>query len=259
MIAGSRWPAWTATWLSWRRRDRSARSRSELTGPCLPPPAGVRRSGLTRATVAIVLVMGILAVVIAADFTRRLETSVSAGGDLPRNAVVFTGQYARIHTGLDLLRAGRIERLFISGVNPGAGIQIDRFADQFNLDGALRRSLSTDRLTLGPAAKTTWGNGLETRCWMRRRGGTSPVLLITSRTHMPRASLTLELMIPSRPVQRLSVGQLNDQSATRIAVEAAKFAIITLTGFVLPLANRISQHVGLGLPRTATKGPCRHD
>ena len=129
------------------------------------------------------------------DFAHRMASIRSAEG-LPENAVVFTGQFDRVRAGLEILRQGRVETVFISGVNSGAGIQKERFATQFSLDPNLEQALASGRLALGERAQNTLENAAETACWHRERGLSGPLLLITSCPHMPRASMALERSLP---------------------------------------------------------------
>jgi uncharacterized SAM-binding protein YcdF (DUF218 family) len=174
---------------------------------------------------------------LAVDFARRTGSTAPATGPLPATAVVFTGQFARVHAGLSLLREGRVARLFISGVNPGAGIRVQGFADQFGLDAGLREALATGRLLLGPHAQTTAENAVETACWFRAQGLTGPVVLITGRAHMPRASLALERALPGAEVVRWPLPpDLEAGPARTLVLEFGKYAGTRL-GFANPSAR----------------------
>jgi uncharacterized SAM-binding protein YcdF (DUF218 family) len=168
---------------------------------------------------------GLVAVTIA-DFARRMESSPAADR-LPHNAVVFTGQFERVHAGLLVLHEGRVERLLISGANPGAGIWPDRFVAQFKLDATLRDALAAGDLVLGIEAENTFQNAKETAGWYRARGLSGPLLLITSRRHMPRASLALERALAGRKVYRMSIS--DDGSIRVLVVEFLKFVVTAVT------------------------------
>lgn len=183
---------------------------------------------LTAIAILLVSLASIPIIATAIDFVRRMESSV-VGSQLPRNAVVFTGQFDRIHAGLALLRERRIERLFISGVNSGAGIRIEQFANEFRLDAELRLALSAGRLELGPKAQTTEQNAVETACWFRAHGLFGPILLITSSSHMPRASLALERALPAVPALRMIPPRdRQQQSLDILGTEFIKFAASAL-------------------------------
>lgn len=145
---------------------------------------------------------------------------------LPPALVVFTGQFDRIERGLELLAAGQARSLFISGVNPKAGLKVERFADQFALTAEQENWLTTGRLTLAPHANTTLENALEAACWLELLSDTQSVTLITSQRHMARASLALERA--TKPVHVIRVA--SDPPETHLApwnnlIEARKFAI----------------------------------
>ena len=124
-------------------------------------------------------------------------------------AIVFTGAFERVVLGLELLETGQVTGLMISGVNPGAGLQPETFATQFDLGQEALRARSEGRLILAPGAETTFENALESRCEIHRlaeagQGMPVTVLLITSRHHMPRASVLLDAALPGVEVRRLS-------------------------------------------------------
>lgn len=138
------------------------------------------------------------------DFARRTQSSFEPAAQ-PVPAVVFTGQYSRVHAGLDLHERGRIGPVLISGVNPGAGISFDGFADQFKLSPALRDALGAGTLALASGANNTFENAQEARGWVAKLPKDQPVVLITSRHHMPRASVALEIATGDRKVLRYAV------------------------------------------------------
>ncbi|ARN81848.1 YdcF family protein [Methylocystis bryophila] len=115
-------------------------------------------------------------------------------------AIVFTGDFARIDEALALLAKGRVHRVFISGVNGGAGLDKQSFVAQFAQRNPKLASL--DRLVaccveMGEAAENTIQNALETQCWLKDRAVSGPLLLITSRTHMARALALLARAAPN--------------------------------------------------------------
>jgi uncharacterized SAM-binding protein YcdF (DUF218 family) len=150
------------------------------------------------------------------DFNRRLSPTQAQGP--VAQAVVFTGQFDRIQHGLALLEAGNVERLLVSGVNPGAGLTPERFVTRFAPDApSLRAAQEEGRLDLGIEAADTFGNARETACWYRREGLSGPLLLITSRAHMPRASITLQAALPGVEVRRAPVDSQATASGGRRA------------------------------------------
>jgi uncharacterized SAM-binding protein YcdF (DUF218 family) len=103
--------------------------------------------------------------------------------------VVLTGGRLRVETALDLLDAGRAQKLFISGVNP----HVDR-VELLRVD---RRASSdaSSRIELGHEAGNTFGNARETAEWMRQEGYGS-LRLVTSWYHMRRSLLEFERAMP---------------------------------------------------------------
>ena len=155
---------------------------------------------LLRATPRIVA-GGIIAVV-AVSFmafdafsvpSRKTVRSASA-------AVIFTGQFERVDAGLRLLEAKDVPRLYISGVNAGAGILLANFVNQFstrNPEIVDLRQLVQCCVELGEQANNTFQNARDAQCWVERRGVTGPLLLITSERHMARAMAAISGTLPS--------------------------------------------------------------
>jgi uncharacterized SAM-binding protein YcdF (DUF218 family) len=114
-------------------------------------------------------------------------------------AVVFTGQFERVDAGLRLLNARAVPRLYISGVNGGAGILRENFVQQF----AARNPdiVSLDRVVaccvqFGELADNTFQNAADTKCWVDRNKITGPLLLVTSQSHIARAKAALSSVLP---------------------------------------------------------------
>jgi uncharacterized SAM-binding protein YcdF (DUF218 family) len=117
--------------------------------------------------------------------------------------VVFTGQFQRVDVGLRLADAGAVPRLYISGVNGGAGIDPAHFVEQFSIrnpDIADLRRLVACCVEWGERADNTFQNAQGTKCWIDRRGLTGSLLLITSRQHMARAMAALSGALPDRVI-----------------------------------------------------------
>jgi uncharacterized SAM-binding protein YcdF (DUF218 family) len=118
-------------------------------------------------------------------------------------AVVFTGAFERVDVGLELLRAGVVSRLYISGVNANAGILPEGFIAQFqarNPSIAHLPGLAACCVEWGTRAESTLQNARDVKCWANRRGVTGPLLLITSRLHMARAFRALQNALPDREI-----------------------------------------------------------
>ncbi|MCB2101624.1 MAG: YdcF family protein [Rhodobacterales bacterium] len=93
--------------------------------------------------------------------------------------VVLTGGSGRLEAALDLLAAGRADRLFVSGVY--RGVDVRRLLETFARDPARWG----DRVAIGNAMNTT-GNAVESAAWARQQGVTS-LRLVTADYHMPRS------------------------------------------------------------------------
>ena len=153
-------------------------------------------------------------------------------GALPRTAVVFTGQFGRVTAALDLLSEGKIARIFISGVNAGAGIRPTTFAEQFKLPDALRQELASGGIVLASDANDTLENGCETAEWLAGNPDVTSVVLVTSRFHMPRAFLSLKRASDGGIlIERLSVDDA-DVGGGRLIDEFMKFAATLVTSLI---------------------------
>ncbi len=174
---------------------------------------------LVRVLVWLFLPLFALAVI---DFSRRTQSTYQVSAS-PLPGIVFTGQFDRVHVGLGLLERGLISPLLISGANPGAGIPVSRFAEQFQLSPDLRFALAKGELVLFEDANNTYENASESSRWLANLPPHQPVVLITSQFHMPRASVALEQVIGQRRVLRYSVGTSNVEAFRGIAIEFAKY------------------------------------
>lgn len=102
--------------------------------------------------------------------------------------VVLTGGRLRLEAGLDLLGAGRAQKLFVSGVNPHVDrIELMRVAGHADDD--------LKRIVIGHDADNTLGNARETAGWMRQEGYRS-LRLVTSWYHMQRSLLEFGRAMP---------------------------------------------------------------
>ena len=101
--------------------------------------------------------------------------------------VVPTGGHGRLVAGLELLRAGQAERLFISGVHDDVTLA--------SLVGESADDLTACCVELGHGARDTSENASETAVWMAERGYRS-LRLVTGNYHMPRAILEFRSAMP---------------------------------------------------------------
>lgn len=189
-------------------------------------------SGIIVLVVRLLAIVGLAAVILGwllFDFMSRTNQYV-ASGDVPRTAIVFSGQYDRVHLGLDLLSSGAVDRLFISGVNRKAGLGVPRFREQFSLTREQVTWISSGKIILAADARSTLENALEAACWLDRQPGVDAVTLITSQRHMARASAALQHAISPISIARV----VSDPSNTNgeFKIDLAEFARFTATWFV---------------------------
>jgi uncharacterized SAM-binding protein YcdF (DUF218 family) len=103
--------------------------------------------------------------------------------------VVLTGGSERVREGLELLRQGKGNKLFVSGVNPEVGLR-----ELLRVSGKAPASANCC-IVLGHRAATTLGNAEETALWMRKEGYKS-LRLVTAWYHMPRSLLDFKRAMP---------------------------------------------------------------
>ena len=166
----------------------------------------------------------LLILVIVADFHQRLQPTLEMATQT-RQAAVFTGQFDRIDAALALFDQGRIDQLLISGVGQGSGLRPETLADQFKFSPAAREALRRGDILLSPDAQDTFQNAAETGCWLKNLHPSSGVILITSVSHLPRASIVLERSLPAgTPVYRSSP-PITDTDRTSRRGELGKFIL----------------------------------
>lgn len=151
-------------------------------------------------------------------------------------AVVFTGQFERIDIALQMLDQGTIRRLFISGLNPGAGLFPTSFVAQFSA-----RNPNIERLAgltdccirWGDEADTTIQNADETKCWLTSESAQSPLLLISGRQHLARALAALRAAGVSNQILPYPVEEAGhpENELRRRALEFTKLLGQTLLSF----------------------------
>ena len=126
------------------------------------------------------------------DFLRR-SIAESTQTEVPRTAVVVTGDSQRIRFALDSMDAGRFDRLYVVG----EGIDAGRFAVQYGLSEKLRRALESGDIVISSQSTSTLENGIEARCLLHTQRWISEITLITSQYHMPRTSLVFDRALPT--------------------------------------------------------------
>ncbi len=103
--------------------------------------------------------------------------------------VVLTGGSERVATGLDLLAAGKADKLFVSGVHRSVEL-----AELLRLTKSSGAELD-GRVVLGYSAGNTVGNAVETAIWMRGQGYKS-LRVVTGSYHMRRSLLEFRHAMP---------------------------------------------------------------
>ena len=156
----------------------------------------------------------------------------------PAGIVALTGGAgARIERAVALHEAGLGERVFISGVNP----RVSK-ADLVGTGAGAAPATFACCVDLGPFAKTTRGNALEARGWLRSRGYRT-VYLVTSNFHLPRARAELSMLAPELTIVGVPVDSRSVPAqgwAWRpgswwvLAKEYAKLTVVRARGLVQP-------------------------
>ena len=103
--------------------------------------------------------------------------------------VVLTGGSLRLQSGIDLLREGKGQKLFVSGVNQ----QVD-LGDLLGSSGNVP-DWAICCIVVGHQADNTFGNARETARWIRSQGFRS-LRLVTAWYHMPRSVLEFDRVLP---------------------------------------------------------------
>ncbi len=103
--------------------------------------------------------------------------------------VVLTGGQGRFDEGVQLLRQGQAQKLFVSGVEPGVGVA------EMLKKAHLPPAPSDADIVLGHDADSTASNAAETSDWMHGQGFHS-LRLVTASYHMPRSLLEFRHAMP---------------------------------------------------------------
>jgi uncharacterized SAM-binding protein YcdF (DUF218 family) len=158
--------------------------------------------------------------------------------------VVLTGGRLRVETALDLLGAGRAQKLFVSGVNP----RVDRF-ELLRADG--RPGEDANRVAIGHEAGNTFGNARETAAWMQQEGYRS-LRLVTSWYHMRRSLLEFARAMPD--VQIVPEPVFASMSEPAPWSERIGLALLTVGEYDKFLATLVRPEIAAIWPRAAALG-----
>ena len=175
----------------------------------MTPPAG-RSSRPVRAAfwlcVAAVVLPAAAAVWSFTGFVALIESQEVVPDRHADGAVALTGGADRITDAIDLLTAGRVDRLLITGVNPQT-TQAEILRQRPNARAAFECCIE-----LGYEAANTVGNAAETERWVKAHGIRS-VVVVTSNYHMPRALAEFASAIPDTELLPFPV--VSDRARTR--------------------------------------------
>lgn len=112
-----------------------------------------------------------------------------AGAGRADGVVVLTGGTGRVTRGLEVLRRGWAERMFVSGVD--RDVKPHEFAIEYKVNSGLMACC----VTLGFQARDTMGNADETAAWVKGQQ-VRTLRVVTNDWHMRRAMLELGQTLP---------------------------------------------------------------
>lgn len=160
-----------------------------------------------RTSLRLASCFGLLVILVwAIGFTRFVEAipRVAPNGEVKADAiVVLTGGAQRLGAGFRLLREGRGDQLFVSGVH-GDVRASDLHALAVLHETAEEKDFPRCCVEFGTEAQDTKGNALEIAAWARTKGAKS-LIMVTSNYHMQRAFLELRTALPEIPVRQHAV------------------------------------------------------
>jgi uncharacterized SAM-binding protein YcdF (DUF218 family) len=157
----------------------STHTRRDHTRPAAEPP---RRARIFIAALMLAVAAFAAGFLWFANTIARLEPKLTATAD---GIVALTGSPLRIDDAIELLAAGRSQRLLISGVHPSTTTaELTRARPEYQKWFACC-------VELGHEAVNTRGNAAETARWAKKRGIRS-LIVVTSAWHMPRALVELK-------------------------------------------------------------------
>ena len=190
-----------------------------------------------RRTILLIVALAVLGLGVGfVWFIGRVTGDDTAADRKAEGIVVLTGGALRINDAIELLAAGRGQRLLITGVNPTTHTaELARLTPRYG-------RLFSCCIDLDHSALNTSGNAIETRRWTRERGFRS-LLVVTSAYHMPRAIAELSHELPDValiefPVlterERAEPWWSNPTSARLVISEYLKFVYAVIRMHVAP-------------------------
>ena len=122
-------------------------------------------------------------------FASELPDDVEDPNSATDGVVVLTGGSDRLESGLDLLAAGKANKLFVSGVHQLTSVaQLQRLLQR-------EPDMFECCVVLGKSAENTAGNASETSDWAVAEGFHS-LRVVTAAYHMPRSILAFRRAMP---------------------------------------------------------------
>ena len=131
------------------------------------------------------------------DFYGRISAQTTAEISNADAIIVLTGGKNRIEAGVELLRANKATRMFITGVGKDVG-------DLELLKRLGVQPQNAKKISLGHEAIDTFGNVAEAQKWIAENKVES-IILVTANYHMPRAFGLFSKTIPKTKIYPYSV------------------------------------------------------
>jgi len=147
--------------------------------------------------------------------------------------IVLTGGKGRIEKGLELLKRGYGNYLFVSGVNPNVNIN-----NKFSIEPTNEKLIECC-IFFGQQAKDTFGNLLEVDNWLSDKK-INEFFLVSSYYHLPRVKFLFEKNMKDRKIHLIPVGKFPDSSISLLnqffslrilIIEYLKIIYLVIVGF----------------------------
>jgi uncharacterized SAM-binding protein YcdF (DUF218 family) len=128
-------------------------------------------------------------------FMLQIPTQENSSTERVDAVVVLTGGAGRINHGLQRMKEGKAEQIFISGVNDAATAEhiIKQTVAQ---DAPEMLDTKHNEMVLGYEATSTIGNADEVSAWVKKNKVHS-IRLVTANYHMPRSLYEFHQVMPS--------------------------------------------------------------